>query len=102
MKTSEQWTSKLGFILAAAGSAIGLGAIWKFPYVVGTYGGGAFFLLFVFYGSHWTSPFAGRVCNWAFLREGSHLCLYINSSRQLLAVGRKNRDCYLFYFTFFL
>lgn len=49
MKTSEQWTSKLGFILAAAGSAIGLGAIWKFPYVVGTYGGGAFFLLFVFF-----------------------------------------------------
>lgn len=49
MKTSEQWTSKLGFILAAAGSAIGLGAIWKFPYVVGTNGGGAFFLLFIIF-----------------------------------------------------
>lgn len=47
MKQTEQWTTRLGFILAAAGSAIGLGAIWKFPYVVGTSGGGAFFLLFL-------------------------------------------------------
>jgi NSS family neurotransmitter:Na+ symporter len=49
MKQTEQWTSKLGFILAAAGSAIGLGAIWKFPYVAGTSGGGAFFLLFLLF-----------------------------------------------------
>lgn len=45
----EQWSSKLGFILAAAGSAIGLGAIWKFPYVAGTNGGGAFFLVFLLF-----------------------------------------------------
>ncbi|MEJ8545410.1 sodium-dependent transporter [Brevibacillus borstelensis] len=49
MKQAEQWTTRLGFILAAAGSAIGLGAIWKFPYVVGTSGGGAFFLLFLLF-----------------------------------------------------
>lgn len=49
MKQAEQWTSRLGFILAAAGSAIGLGAIWKFPYMVGTSGGGAFFLLFIIF-----------------------------------------------------
>jgi neurotransmitter:Na+ symporter, NSS family len=47
MKNHEQWNSKLGFILAAAGSAIGLGAIWKFPYVAGTNGGAIFFLLFI-------------------------------------------------------
>ncbi|UII55353.1 sodium-dependent transporter [Cytobacillus spongiae] len=47
MNKHEQWTSKLGFILAAAGSAIGLGAIWKFPYMAGTSGGGIFFLLFL-------------------------------------------------------
>jgi len=47
MNQTEQWTSKLGFILAAAGSAIGLGAIWKFPYVAGTSGGGAFFIIFL-------------------------------------------------------
>lgn len=39
--------SKIGFILAAAGSAIGLGGIWKFPYMVGQSGGGAFVLVFV-------------------------------------------------------
>ncbi|UTH72827.1 sodium-dependent transporter [Chromobacterium sp. IIBBL 290-4] len=44
----SQWGSRLGFILAAAGSAIGLGAIWKFPYVAATNGGGAF--LFVYLG----------------------------------------------------
>ncbi|MGO4888993.1 sodium-dependent transporter [Anaerobacillus sp. MEB173] len=49
MAKQEQWTSKLGFILAAAGSAIGLGAIWKLPYVAGTSGGGAFFLIFLLF-----------------------------------------------------
>ncbi|WP_369899872.1 sodium-dependent transporter [Bacillus manliponensis] len=49
MKQTEQWTSKLGFIMAAAGSAIGLGAIWKFPYIAGTSGGGAFFFIFLLF-----------------------------------------------------
>ena len=39
--------SKIGFILAAAGSAIGLGGIWKFPYMVGESGGGAFVFVFI-------------------------------------------------------
>ncbi|WP_299094071.1 sodium-dependent transporter [uncultured Metabacillus sp.] len=43
----EQWSSKLGFILSSAGAAIGLGAIWKFPYVAGMNGGAAFFLVFL-------------------------------------------------------
>jgi len=43
----DQWSSKLGFILSSAGAAIGLGAIWKFPYVTGMSGGGAFFLIFI-------------------------------------------------------
>ena len=42
-KVTEKWSSKLGFILSSAGAAIGLGAIWKFPYVTGMSGGGAFF-----------------------------------------------------------
>src|SRR5699024_4183600 len=45
----EQWTSKLGFILATAGSAIGLGAIWKFPYIAGLSGGGAFLFIFLLF-----------------------------------------------------
>lgn len=47
----EQWGSRLGFIFAAAGSAVGLGNIWRFPYIVGKYGGAAFlafYLLIVF------------------------------------------------------
>lgn len=50
-KLRGQWTSRLGFILAAAGSAIGLGNIWRFPYLAGANGGSAFiiiYLMFVF------------------------------------------------------
>ena len=43
----EQWGSRWGFIFAVAGSAIGLGNIWKFPYVCGMKGGGAFVLLYL-------------------------------------------------------
>lgn len=43
----EQWGSKLGFVLACAGSAVGLGNIWRFPYITGQYGGGAFVLVYV-------------------------------------------------------
>ncbi len=43
----EQWGSKIGFILAAAGSAIGLGNIWKFPYIVGQNGGAAFIIIYL-------------------------------------------------------
>jgi len=43
----EQWASKLGFVLAAAGSAVGLGNIWRFPYITGQNGGAAFVILYV-------------------------------------------------------
>lgn len=43
----EQWGSKLGFILAAAGSAIGLGNIWKFPYIAGENGGASFIFVYL-------------------------------------------------------
>ena len=43
------WNSRFGFILAAAGSAIGLGNIWRFPYTAGQYGGGAFVLLYLIF-----------------------------------------------------
>jgi len=44
-----QWGSKLGFIMAAAGSAIGLGNIWRFPYTAGENGGGAFVLIYLLF-----------------------------------------------------
>ena len=45
--TREQWSSRLIFILAATGSAVGLGNIWKFPYITGENGGGAFVLIYL-------------------------------------------------------
>jgi len=47
MAAREQWGSKMGFIMAAAGSAVGLGNIWKFPYITGENGGGAFVLVYL-------------------------------------------------------
>lgn len=44
---SVQWGSRWTFILAATGSAVGLGNIWKFPYITGEYGGGAFVLVYL-------------------------------------------------------
>jgi len=41
------WNTRLGFVLAASGSAVGLGNIWKFPYIVGQNGGGAFVLIYI-------------------------------------------------------
>lgn len=46
-KHREHWSSHLGFLLAAAGSAIGLGTLWKFPYVTGDNGGGLFVLVYI-------------------------------------------------------
>ena len=43
----DEWSSKTAFILAAAGSAVGLGNIWKFPYITGENGGGAFVIIYI-------------------------------------------------------
>ena len=45
----EKFSSRLGFILISAGCAIGLGNVWRFPYIVGKYGGAAFVLLYLFF-----------------------------------------------------
>jgi NSS family neurotransmitter:Na+ symporter len=49
MKQREHWGSRLGFIMATAGSAVGLGSLWKFPYVTGENGGGLFVLAFLLF-----------------------------------------------------
>ena len=47
MSDNEKWGSRFGFIMTAAGFSIGLGNIWRFPYLVGTEGGGAFVLIYL-------------------------------------------------------
>lgn len=49
MEQREQLGSRMGFILLSAGCAIGIGNVWKFPYMVGQYGGGAFVLIYLFF-----------------------------------------------------
>ena len=45
----EHWGSRLGFVLATAGSAVGLGSLWRFPYLAGANGGGAFVFFFLLF-----------------------------------------------------
>lgn len=45
----EKFSSRLGFILISAGCAIGLGNVWRFPYITGKYGGAAFVLVYLFF-----------------------------------------------------
>lgn len=45
----ENWGSRIGFIMAAAGSAVGLGNIWRFPYLAGENGGGAFIVIYLMF-----------------------------------------------------
>ncbi|MBE9511393.1 MAG: sodium-dependent transporter, partial [Bacteroidetes bacterium] len=49
LQNRGSFTSKFGVIAAAAGSAIGLGNIWRFPYVVGENGGGAFLVVYLLF-----------------------------------------------------
>ncbi len=49
METREKFASRLGFVLISAGCAIGLGNVWRFPYIVGQYGGAAFVVIYLFF-----------------------------------------------------
>ena len=46
--SNERWASKVGFLFAAVGFAVGLGNIWRFPYIVGENGGSAFVVIYLF------------------------------------------------------
>ena len=46
-KERGSFTGGIGFVLAAAGSAVGLGNLWRFPYLAAQYGGGIFILVYI-------------------------------------------------------
>lgn len=67
MEKRSNFSGKLGFILAAAGSAVGLGNIWRFPYLSAKYGGGIFLLVYVIFSI--TFGFSLMVCEIAIGRK---------------------------------
>lgn len=65
MKEREQFKSRIGFILLSAGCAIGIGNVWRFPYVVGENGGGNLcIVLFVFPSFNWCSNIEYGIFSW--------------------------------------
>ena len=55
MKERDKFGSRLGFILVSAGCAVGLGNVWKFPYICGQNGGAAFILIYLCFDNSWTA-----------------------------------------------
>ncbi len=49
MENREKFSSRIGFLLISAGCAIGLGNVWRFPFITGQYGGAAFVLIYLFF-----------------------------------------------------
>jgi len=80
------WSSRWLFILAAAGSAVGIGNIWKFPYVAGQNGGGAFVLIYLVCVAVVGIPI--MVSEVMLGREGRHSP--INTMRALIERGKRN------------
>lgn len=72
MKEREKFGSRLGFILVSAGCAIGLGNVWKFPYMCGQYGGAAFILIYLVFLAIMGFPI--MVCEFAVGRGSQRSC----------------------------
>lgn len=53
MEERDSFKSRLGFILVSAGCAIGIGNVWKFPYITGEYGGAVFVLFYLLFLLYW-------------------------------------------------
>ena len=73
MKNRSNFSSKLGFVLAAAGSAVGLGNIWRFPYLAAQYGGGTFLLIYLILAV--TFGFTLMIAEIALGRKKRHRCV---------------------------
>ncbi|WP_245944319.1 sodium-dependent transporter [Marinospirillum perlucidum] len=82
-----QWSSRMGFILAATGSAVGLGNIWKFPYMVGESGGAAF--VFIYLACILLIGLPILVSEWLLGRRGQKNP--VNTMQELAAVAGANK-----------
>ena len=77
MKEREKFGTRLGFILVSAGCAVGLGNVWKFPYICGENGGAAFIIIYLFFLLLLGFPII--MCEFAVGRAsgvGTGMCLY--------------------------
>lgn len=83
----SHFTSRIGFVLAAAGSAVGLGNLWRFPYLAAKYGGGIFLLIYIILAV--TFGFALMVTEIALGRRTRKSCLYAyrEADRRFTALG---------------
>ena len=82
-----QWSSRMGFVLAATGSAVGLGNIWKFPYMVGESGGAAF--VFIYLACIFLIGLPILVSEWLLGRRGQKNP--INTMQEMAAVSGSSR-----------
>lgn len=73
MKKRETFSSRLGFILVSAGCAVGIGNVWKFPYICGKYGGAAFILIYLLFLAILGFPIL--VCEFAVGRSSRSSCV---------------------------
>ncbi len=87
MKERGQFSSRLGFVLAAAGSSVGLGNIWRFPYLAAEYGGGAFLLMYIVFVL--TLGFAIMIAEIAIGRKTklSPICAYETLNKKYSFIG---------------
>lgn len=85
MKKREKFGSRLGFILVSAGCAVGLGNVWKFPYICGQYGGAAFILIYLLFLAILGFPI--MVCEFSVGRGSQKSCA--TSFKELEPKGRR-------------
>ena len=72
MEKRETFSSRLGFILVSAGCAVGIGNVWKFPYICGQFGGAAFILIYLLFLGILGIPIL--VCEYAVGRSSRKSC----------------------------
>ena len=89
MEKRETFSSRLGFILVSAGCAVGIGNVWKFPYICGQYGGAAFILIYLLFLAILGIPIL--VCEYAVGRSSRKSCV---ASFQALEPKGSQFHCY--------